>query len=124
MSAGDWAVDVGRPVRIDGQSGAGGEGEEEIMNRTRFPYLIMCPECGRAIHAESAAMLGADYWQHLAKEHGMSRQISARHDRPGISPGHRGHGAGWRPPQRDAIGTHRLDHLHARYRASLTAGPS
>ena len=81
MSAGDWAVEVGRPVRTAGQSAAGGEGEEEIMNRTRFPYLIRCPECGRAIHAESAAMLGADYWQHLAKEHGIHRSIAIQHVR-------------------------------------------
>ena len=64
------------------------------MNPRRLTYLVRCPECGRAIRAETGAMLGADYWQHLAKEHGMSRQISAQHDRPGISPGHGGHGAG------------------------------
>lgn len=52
------------------------------MNRTRFPYLVRCTECGRAVSAETAAMLGADYWQHLAKEHGKQREISARHARP------------------------------------------
>ena len=25
------------------------------------------------------AMLGADYWQHLEKEHGMARSIAVRH---------------------------------------------
>ena len=60
----------------------GGEDEEAFMNRTRFPYLVRCPECGRAVSAETAAMLGADYWQHLAKEHGMHREVSARHVRP------------------------------------------
>ncbi len=49
------------------------------MNPSRFPYLVKCPECGRAIRAESAALMGADYWQHLAKEHGMARSIAVRH---------------------------------------------
>lgn len=49
------------------------------MNPTRFPYIVKCPECGRAVRAETAAMMGADYWQHLAKEHGMSRSTSVRH---------------------------------------------
>ena len=51
------------------------------MNAKRIPYRINCPECGRAVSAESAALLGADYWQHLAKEHGMNRSISVRHAR-------------------------------------------
>ena len=52
------------------------------MNRTKFLYLVKCPECGRAVRAETAAMMGADYWQHLAKEHGMNRSIAVRHVRP------------------------------------------
>ena len=28
---------------------------------TRFPYMVKCPECGRAVRAETAALLGADY---------------------------------------------------------------
>ena len=51
------------------------------MNQTRFPYLVGCPECGRQVSAESASMLGADYWQHMAKEHGMNRSIAVRHTR-------------------------------------------
>ena len=49
------------------------------MNRTRFAYQVRCLECGRAVRAETAAMLGADYWQHLEKEHGMARSIAVRH---------------------------------------------
>ena len=49
------------------------------MNRTGFPYMVRCPECGRAIRAESAALMGSDYWQNLAKEHGMNRSIAVRH---------------------------------------------
>ena len=49
------------------------------MNRTRFPYQVRCPGCGRSVRAETAAMLGADYWQHLEKEHGMARSIAVRH---------------------------------------------
>ena len=51
------------------------------MDRTKFPYQVRCPECGRSVRAETAAMLGADYWQHLAKEHGRNRSISVRHIR-------------------------------------------
>ena len=36
---------------------------------------------GRVISAESAAMMGADYWKHLAKEHGMNRSIAVQHVR-------------------------------------------
>ena len=56
------------------------------MNGAKFPYLVKCPECGRAIRTESAAMMGADYWQHLEKEHGMNRAISVQHDRRGMPP--------------------------------------
>ena len=52
------------------------------MNPMSFPYLVKCPECGRAIRAETASLVGADYWQHLAKEHGMNRSIAVRHARP------------------------------------------
>ena len=34
-----------------------------------------------AMAYKTAAMLGADYWQHLKKEHGMARSIAVRHDR-------------------------------------------
>ena len=47
---------------------------------SRFPYLVRCPECGRTIRAETEALMGADYWQHLEKEHGMRRAISVQHD--------------------------------------------
>ena len=62
-------------------NGGGEDEEEETMNPRRFPYLIKCPECGRAIRVETAVMMGADYWQHLAKEHGMNRSIAVRHVR-------------------------------------------
>ena len=52
------------------------------MNPTRFPYLVKCPECGRAVRAETVAMMVVDYWQHLAKEHGMHRTIAVPHIRP------------------------------------------
>ena len=52
-----------------------------MMNVTRFPHLVKCPECGRAVRAETAALMGADYWQHLTKEHGISRSIAVRHVR-------------------------------------------
>ena len=51
------------------------------MNATRFPYLVKCPECGRAIRAETTVLMGADYWQHLAQEHGMNRSIAVQHVR-------------------------------------------
>ena len=51
------------------------------MNPSRFPCLVRCAECGRAIRAESAALMGADYWQHLTKEHGISRSIAVQHVR-------------------------------------------
>ena len=60
---------------------------EETMNPTRFPYPVGCPECGRAIPAETEALMGADYWRHLEKEHGMTRSIAVRHDRSGTTPG-------------------------------------
>ena len=49
------------------------------MNPTRFAYQVKCPECGRAVRAETVALMGADYWQHLAKVHGMNRSIAVRH---------------------------------------------
>ena len=49
------------------------------MNARRSPYQVRCPECGRAVRAETASMLGADYWQHLEKEHGISRSIAVQH---------------------------------------------
>ena len=52
------------------------------MNSTRFPYLVKCLECGRAIRAETSVLMCADYWQHLAKEHGRNRAIAVRHVRP------------------------------------------
>ena len=52
-----------------------------MMNETRYPHLVKCPECGRAVRAETAALMGADYWQHLTKEHGISRSIAVRHAR-------------------------------------------
>ena len=45
------------------------------MNTTGFPYLIRCPKCGEKISAETASLMGADYWQHLRREHGMRRDI-------------------------------------------------
>ena len=30
------------------------------MNVTRFPHLVKCPECGRAVRAETAALMGSD----------------------------------------------------------------
>ena len=51
------------------------------MNPRRFPYIVKCPECGRAIRAETAALMGADYWQHLSGEYGISRSIAVRHVR-------------------------------------------
>ena len=50
------------------------------MNPTRYPYLVRCPECGWMIRAETATLMGADYWQHLEKEHGMRRAISVQHE--------------------------------------------
>ena len=52
------------------------QGSRSVMNPTSFPYQVKCPECGRTISAESAALMGADYWHHLEKEHGMRRAIS------------------------------------------------
>ena len=51
------------------------------MDPTGFSYLVRCPECGRTIRAETAALMGAVYWQRLAKEHGMNRSIAVRHVR-------------------------------------------
>ena len=51
------------------------------MNATKFPDRVDCPECGSPVRAETVAMLGADYWQHHAKEHGVNRSISVRHIR-------------------------------------------
>ena len=48
------------------------------MNCTRFSYQVRCPECGRAVRAETPAMTGTDYWQHLKKEYGMARSIAVR----------------------------------------------
>ena len=28
------------------------------MNETRFPHMVKCPECGRAVRAETAALMG------------------------------------------------------------------
>ena len=55
------------------------------MNETRLPHLVKCPECGRAVRAETAALMGADYWQHLTREHGISRSIAVRHVRDRLS---------------------------------------
>ena len=49
------------------------------MNGTNARYLVGCSECGRPVSAETAAMLGGDYWQHMAKEHGVNRSISVWH---------------------------------------------
>ena len=49
------------------------------MNAPRIPHSVPCPECGRAIRAGTGALMGADYWQHLAKEHGMHRLIAVDH---------------------------------------------
>ena len=65
----------GRPRRGDVVSGQLAEqGRRSSVNPTSFPYQVRCPECGRPISAESAALMDADYWQHLEKEHGMRRR--------------------------------------------------
>ena len=46
-----------------------------VMNKTGFPYLVRCPKCGEKISAETASLMGADYCQHLRREHGMRRNI-------------------------------------------------
>ena len=51
------------------------------MNATDFPYLVSCPVCGRAIRVQTVSLMGADYWRHLAGEHGISRSIAVRHVR-------------------------------------------
>ena len=58
-----------------------GEQGEETVNSTGLSYLVRCPERGRAIRAETAVLMDADYWQHLAKEYGMNRSIVVRHIR-------------------------------------------
>ena len=52
------------------------------MHWTKLPSQVRCPECGRSVRAETAAMLSADYWHHLEKEHGRNRSISVRHMGP------------------------------------------
>ena len=49
--------------------------EGRVMNGTRLSYLVMCPECGERIRAETASLMAADYWQHLYREHGLRRNI-------------------------------------------------
>ena len=51
------------------------------MNVTDFPDLVSCPVCGRTIRAQTVSLMGADYWRHLADEHGISRSIAVRHVR-------------------------------------------
>ncbi len=51
------------------------------MNCATFTCLFTCPRCGERLKAETASLLGTDYRQHLAKEHGMRREIvPLRHD--------------------------------------------
>ena len=49
------------------------------MNITRLPCQERCLECGQVIRSENAAWMGADYWRHFAREHGISRMIAVRH---------------------------------------------
>ena len=50
------------------------------MNAPGIPHSVPGPECGLAIRAGTVALMGADHWQHLAKEHGMHRLIAVDHD--------------------------------------------
>ena len=49
------------------------------MNAPRTPHSVPCPECGRTIHPGTDVLMGADYWQHLAKEHGLHGLIAVNH---------------------------------------------
>ena len=46
-------------------------------------WSVRCSSATSPVSAETAAMLGADYWQHMAKEHGRNRSVSVRHVRTG-----------------------------------------
>ena len=48
----------------------------QVTRTLKLACLLM-----EAMAYENAAMLGADYWQHLEKEHGMARSIAVQHDR-------------------------------------------
>ena len=52
-----------------------------MMDSTRYPHRINCPRCGLLIRAETASLVGSDYWRHLSIEHGMSRSIYVEHVR-------------------------------------------
>ena len=60
------------------------------MNATTFPCRVNCPHCSRAIQAETADLMGSDYWQHLAKEHGEYRPVEITHEPEGLVWGHSG----------------------------------
>ena len=48
----------------------------EMAARPPLKVSPTAPECVRAVSVET---MGADYWQHLAKEHGMNRSIAIQH---------------------------------------------
>lgn len=52
------------------------------MNATGLLFTARCPRCGLTIRAETTSLVGADYWRHLASEHGMNRSIYVEHVRP------------------------------------------
>ena len=49
---------------------------EETVNPAELPHLVICPECGRTVSAETEPLMCADYWRHVPKEHRMKRAVS------------------------------------------------
>ena len=51
------------------------------MNATKYAHRFNCPQCGLSIRAETASLIGVDYWRHLSGEPGMNRSIYVKHVR-------------------------------------------